>query len=72
MWSNVGLNERIIRILSSGAILGIGIFIEFDKNWTIATYTIGFFFLFSGIIGYGPVWKVLGVKCSSPPVSKKD
>jgi hypothetical protein len=61
MTCNVGGIERPIRILLGLLMLGLGVFANLSLIGTAIGLTFGSVALMTGLIGYCPLWTLLGV-----------
>lgn len=61
MTCNLGLTERTIRVIVGGALVTVGYLADISMGAVIAIYLIGTVALLSGIVGFCPAWKLLGI-----------
>lgn len=71
MTCNVGGVERPIRIVVGIGLLGLGAFAGLSAELTAVALVLGTIALVTGVIGYCPVWKLLGLNtCPTTTPSK--
>lgn len=61
MTCNLGLTERTIRVIVGGTLVTIGYLADLSMGAVIAVYLVGAIALVSGIVGFCPAWKLLGI-----------
>ena len=61
MTSNVGGVERPVRIVVGIALIGIGAFAGLSPVGTGIALVVGTIMLVTGVIGFCPVWTLLGI-----------
>ncbi len=61
MMCNLGLTERAIRVIVGGTLVTIGYLADISMGAVIAVYLVGAIALMSGIAGFCPAWKLLGI-----------
>lgn len=58
---NLGLTERTIRVIVGGTLVTIGYLADISAGAVIAVYLVGAVALVSGIAGFCPAWKLMGI-----------
>ena len=71
MTCNVGGVERPIRILVGIFMIGIGTFADLSLSATAIAATLGSIALLTGVIGYCPLWALLGLSTCPVQTSQK-
>jgi uncharacterized membrane protein HdeD (DUF308 family) len=61
MTCNLGLTERTIRVIVGGTLVTIGYLADISMGAVIAVYLVGAIALMSGIAGFCPAWKLMGI-----------
>lgn len=61
MACNLGLTERAIRVIVGGTLVTIGYLADISMGTVIAVYLVGAVALVSGIAGFCPAWKLMGI-----------
>lgn len=61
MTCNLGKTERAIRVILGGILVTIGYLADISMGAVIAIYLVGAVALVSGIAGFCPAWKLLGI-----------
>lgn len=61
MTCNLGKTERAIRVILGGVLVTIGYLADVSMGAVIAIYLVGAVALVSGIAGFCPAWKLLGI-----------
>jgi uncharacterized membrane protein HdeD (DUF308 family) len=61
MTCNLGLTERTIRVIVGGTLVTIGYLADISMGAVIAVYLVGAITLMSGIAGFCPAWKLMGI-----------
>ncbi|MFM8551829.1 MAG: DUF2892 domain-containing protein [Nitrospiraceae bacterium] len=61
MACNLGNTERAIRVIVGGILVTVGYLADISMGAVIAVYLSGTIALMSGIAGFCPAWKLLGI-----------
>lgn len=61
MACNLGLTERTIRVIVGGTLVTVGYLADISMGAVIAVYLVGAVALVSGIAGFCPAWKLMGI-----------
>ncbi len=61
MARNVGINEMTIRYVGGMILVVLGLAQVLKGGWAMAGYVLGGIAVVSGLVGYCPLWSVLGV-----------
>src|SRR5574341_1257144 len=71
MTCNVGNIERAIRIALGVALVAAGYFAELPTAGAMGAYFVGVIALATGVVGFCPAWKLLGINtCPTNPSAK--
>lgn len=71
MICNLGNIERIIRIVVGAGLVAVGYFTDLPQAGVIAVYLVGAVALVTGIGGFCPAWKLLGINtCATKTATK--
>ena len=71
MTCNVGGIERPIRILFGILLLGVGVFANLSLIVTAVTLMVGSIALVTGVIGFCPLWTLLGMNTCPTELSSQ-
>lgn len=71
MTCNVGGVERPIRVLFGILVLGIGVFANFPLIGTAIALALGSIAFVTGVIGYCPLWALMGMNSCPTGMSQK-
>lgn len=61
MTCNLGLTERAIRVIVGGTLVTVGYLADISMGAVLAVYLVGAVALLSGLVGFCPAWKLLGL-----------
>lgn len=68
MSCNVGGIERTIRVLLGAALLWLALVHVVTGGWAIVFYVVAAIALVTGLVGFCPAWKLLGINtCAVKP-----
>ncbi|GAB6157717.1 hypothetical protein JCM39194_09170 [Desulfotomaculum varum] len=72
MTKNVGTADKIIRFTFGISFLALGILKIFGPGWSLLFNILGIEILLVAIIGYSPIYQVLGVSSREPNLIVKE